>query len=324
MFKNHAGRVREYIKDPSIGYLKVEKTLDAAHALRYQCERTIGTKRLLPDELRERLQSRNIRPAGDFPLLEPKPAYTDEPDLRRLPLEPEEDLLYFISAYGRLEMWQKDIIDIVREETRYFIPQIETKIMNEGWASFWHYRILNKLELPQVPFKFLRRHNQIIRPYEGNKSIFPGFQNFTGPLRSGGTDKIFEARAMERDETFIRRYLTRELCTELKLYEYEKHGSEYVVSEVADERGWMKIRNTIASSAGFGNLPVVRVTDWNQKENILLLEHVFDGRELDVQYANETLKHFVDLWESKVILNTVVEGKKRSIMCDETGTMIDT
>ena len=99
-----------------------------------------------------------------------------------------------------------------------------------------------------------------------------------------------------------------------------------MVSEVADERGWMKIRNTIASSAGFGNLPVVRVTDWNQKENILLLEHVFDGRELDVQYANETLKHFVDLWESKVILNTVVEGKKRSIMCDEYRkiVMIDT
>jgi stage V sporulation protein R len=321
MFKNHAGRVREYIKDPSIGYLKVEKTLDAAHALRYQCERTIGTKRLLPDELRERLQSRNIRPAGDFPLLEPKPAYTDEPDLRRLPLEPEEDLLYFISAYGRLEMWQKDIIDIVREETRYFIPQIETKIMNEGWASFWHYRILNKLELPQkFHFEFLRRHNQIIRPYEGRiNPYFLGFKIFMDLCEKsdGGTDKIFEARAMERDETFIRRYLTRELCTELKLYEYEKHGSEYVVSEVADERGWMKIRNTIASSAGFGNLPVVRVTDWNQKENILLLEHVFDGRELDVQYANETLKYFVDLWESKVILNTVVEGKKRSIMCDE-------
>ena len=122
---------------------------------------------------------------------------------------------------------------------------------------------------------------------------------------------------MERDETFIRRYLTKELCAELKLFEYEKHGSEYVVSEVADDKGWMKIRNTIASSTGFGSLPVVRVIDWNQKENTLLLEHMYDGRELDLQYANETLKHLVDLWEGRVILNTVEEGKKKSIMCDE-------
>ena len=149
MFKNHAERVRDYVKDPSIGCIEVERVLNAAHALRYQCERIIGIKKLQADELRERVKSSNKSSASDFPLLEPKPTYTDEPDLRRLPLEPEEDLLFFISTYGRLEPWQKDIIDIVREETRYFIPQIETKIINEGWASFWHYMILKKLGLPR-------------------------------------------------------------------------------------------------------------------------------------------------------------------------------
>ena len=321
MFKNHAERVRDYVKDPSIGCIEVERVLNAAHALRYQCERIIGIKKLQADELRERVKSSNKRSASDFPLLEPKPTYTDEPDLRRLPLEPEEDLLFFISTYGRLEPWQKDIIDIVREETRYFIPQIETKIINEGWASFWHYMILKKLGLPQkLYFEFLRRHNQIIKPYEGRiNPYFLGFKIFMDlyEKNDGNTQKIFEVRSVERDETFIRRYLTKELCAELKLFEYEKHGSEYVVSEVADDRGWMKIRNTIASSTGFGSLPVVRVIDWNQKENTLLLEHMYDGRELDLQYANETLKHLVDLWEGRVILNTVAEGKKKSIMCDE-------
>ncbi|MDI9499985.1 MAG: SpoVR family protein [Bacillota bacterium] len=321
MFKNHAERVRDYVKDPSIGCIEVERVLNAAHALRYQCERIIGIKKLQADELRERVKSSNKRSASDFPLLEPKPTYTDEPDLRRLPLEPEEDLLFFISTYGRLEPWQKDIIDIVREETRYFIPQIETKIINEGWASFWHYMILKKLGLPQkLYFEFLRRHNQIIKPYEGRiNPYFLGFKIFMDlyEKNDGNTQKIFEVRSVERDETFIRRYLTKELCAELKLFEYEKHGSEYVVSEVADDKGWMKIRNTIASSTGFGSLPVVRVIDWNQKENTLLLEHMYDGRELDLQYANETLKHLVDLWEGRVILNTVAEGKKKSIMCDE-------
>ena len=321
MFKNHAERVRDYVKDPSIGCIEVERVLNAAHALRYQCERIIGIKKLQADELRERVKSSNKRSASDFPLLEPKPTYTDEPDLRRLPLEPEEDLLFFISTYGRLEPWQKDIIDIVREETLYFIPQIETKIINEGWASFWHYMILKKLGLPQkLYFEFLRRHNQIIKPYEGRiNPYFLGFKIFMDlyEKNDGNTQKIFEVRSVERDETFIRRYLTKELCAELKLFEYEKHGSEYVVSEVADDKGWMKIRNTIASSTGFGSLPVVRVIDWNQKENTLLLEHMYDGRELDLQYANETLKHLVDLWEGRVILNTVAEGKKKSIMCDE-------
>jgi stage V sporulation protein R len=321
MFKNHAQRIREYISDPSIGYAKVERVLNAAHALRYQCSRTIGSKRLDSGEIKKRLQDKNKRSPTDFPLLEPKPAYTEETDLRQLPLEPEEDILHFIGTYGRLEEWQKDILDIVREETLYFIPQIETKIMNEGWASFWHFYILNRLKLPQKHyFEFLRRHNQVIRPYEGRiNPYFIGFRIFGSLHEKYGEDfrKIFEAREIERDGSFIRRYLTKELCVEMKLYEYQKEGNEYVVSEVSDDEGWMKIRDTIAASSGLGGVPVVLVKEWNQKENILLLEHIYDGRELDLQYANETLKHLVDLWEGKVILNTMAEGKKRSIMCDE-------
>ncbi len=321
MFKNHAERIREYISDPSIGYSKVERVLNSAHALRYQCSRTVGAKRLGCGELKKRLQSKKSRTVSDFPLLEAKPAYTEETDMKQLPLEPEEDLLLFLGTYGRLEEWEKDIIDIVREETLYFIPQIETKIMNEGWASFWHYNILNRLELPQkLNFEFLRRHNQVIRPYEGRiNPYYIGFKIFSSLQEKYGDEprKIFEAREIERDESFIRRYLTKELCAEMKLYEYEKEGSEYVVSEVSDDEGWMKIRDTIAASSGLGGVPVVLVKEWNQKENILMLEHIYDGRELDLQYANETLKHLVDLWEGKVILNTTAEGRKRSIMCDE-------
>ncbi len=321
MFKNHAERIREYISDPSIGYARVERVLNAAHALRFQCSRTVGAKKLDCGEIKKRLQSNNRRTVTDFPLLETKPANTMEPDLKHLPLEPEEDLLLFLGTYGRLEEWEKDIIDIVREETLYFIPQIETKIMNEGWASFWHYNILSRLELPQkLYFEFLRRHNQVIRPYDGRiNPYYIGFKIFSS-LQEKYMDeprKIFEAREIERDESFIRRYLTKDLCVEMRLYEYVKEGSEFVVSEVSDDEGWMKIRDTIAAFSGLGGIPVVLVKEWNQKENILMLEHIYDERELDFQYANETLKHLVDLWEGKVILNTTAEGKKRSIMCDE-------
>ncbi|MEN6312617.1 MAG: SpoVR family protein [Clostridiaceae bacterium] len=322
IFKNHAARIREYISDPAIGYAKVEKILSACHALRYQCPRTIGAKKLEECEIKKRLKEGMNKTESDFPLLEPvKDKFHDEPDLKQIPLEPEEDLLLFIAAYGRLEEWERDIIDIVREETQYFLPQIETKTMNEGWASYWHYCLMNKLELPQqLHFEFLRMHNQVVKPHEGHLNpYYLGFKIFDDILKKNSSDtkKIFEVRHIERDESFIRRYLTQELCCEMKLYEYEKDGNEYVISEVADETGWMKIRDTLANSSGLGGIPCIRVAEWMQKEKTLLLEHIYDGRELEMNYANETLKHLVDLWEGKAILNTVYEGRKRSVICDE-------
>jgi len=78
-----------------------------------------------------------------YDILQPR-VIIEPPDVNKIPLEPEDDLLYFITKYGDLEDWQRNIIDIVRKESVYFIPQIETKIMNEGWASFWSITIFLK------------------------------------------------------------------------------------------------------------------------------------------------------------------------------------
>lgn len=322
LFKNHAGRIREYISDPGIGYEKVERILNAAHALRYQCARTIGAAKLTEEEARKRIMDSCENENNEYPLLYPPGKRNSaEFELKHIPIEPEEDILFFLRTYGRMETWEKDIIDIIREETLYFLPQIETKIMNEGWASYWHYNILNSLDLPQqLHFEFLRRHNQVVRPYDDRiNPYYLGYKIFESINKSfpNDPDKIFEVRRLERDASFIRRYLTQELCCELNLYEYEKDGSEYVVSEVADDDGWMKIRDTIAAQAGMGGIPLIRIIEWNQKDNSILLEHVYDGRELELNYANETLKHFIDLWNGRVVLNTVADGKKRSIICDE-------
>ncbi len=86
-----------------------------------------------------------------------------------MPLYPDEDLLMFIRDHNpHLTEWEKDLFTIVHEEAQYFVPQIETKIMNEGWASFWHKRILEALELPQeLHLEFLVRHTQVLRPSPG-------------------------------------------------------------------------------------------------------------------------------------------------------------
>lgn len=320
MFKNHADRVRAYIQDPGIGYARVEKILNAAHAVKFQITRTIGEKRLTEDEKRRAIYERYTKPKSDHPLLESKDKSEEPfPDIRKIPVEPEEDLLLFIMRYGKLRDWERDLINIVREETLYFLPQIETKIMNEGWASFWHYTILNKLQLPQgLHIEFLKRHNQVIRPHLGGLNpYYVGFKILEDLVSKHGIRKIFEVREVERDQSFIRRYLTRELCEEMNLFEYMKMGNSYIITEVSDEEGWKKVRDTIAGSSGLSGIPVIKVLEWVQKDNMLVLDHQYDGRELELGYAYETLKHVVDLWDGKVALITNLDNKRKLISCDE-------
>ncbi|MCX7923195.1 MAG: SpoVR family protein [Clostridia bacterium] len=322
MFKNHASRVRDYIADPGIGYKRVERILDAAHSIKFHTSRVIGEKRVSDSEKIKILLERVQKPKSEYPLLEPKERKEEAlPDFKKIPIEPDEDLLWFISAYGRLTEWERDIINIVREETLYFLPQIETKIMNEGWASFWHYTILNKLNLPQnLHMEFLKRHNQVIRPHPGGiNPYYIGFKIFEDLKNKFSNDpkKIFEVRELERDQSFIRRYLTQELCNEMNLFEYVKVGNEYIISEVSDDSGWRKVRDTLAASVGMGSIPVIKINEWVQKDNTLVLEHQYDGRELELSYAYETLKQVANLWDGKVMLETFIENKRKVIICDE-------
>lgn len=324
MFKNHADRVREYISDPGIGYKNVEKILNAAHAIKFQASRVPGEKRLSEDEKRKAVMDRERTPPRvEYPLLEPR-GHSEEShpvDVKKIPVKPEEDLLLFFSKYSRLNEWEKDLMSIVRQETEYFIPQIETKIMNEGWASYWHYTLLKALDLPQgLHLEFLKRHNQVIRPHEGQiNPYYVGFKIFEDLYNKHGGDskKIFEVREVERDESFIRRYLTRELCEEMNLFEYVKKGNEYFISEISDEEGWKEIRNSLASSVGMGGIPVINVVELVQKDNTLILEHAYDGREIELSYAYETLRHISDLWDGKVMLSTLVDDRRKVIVCDE-------
>lgn len=322
MFKNHANRIRAYIADPGIGYNKVERILNAAHALKFNACRVPGLKKESEESRKRALLEKIQRPKSEYPLLEPRNNEVEKlPDFKKIPIEPEEDILFFISKNSRLNEWERDIVNIVREEAVYFLPQIETKIMNEGWASFWHYNILNKLELPQgLQIEFLKRHNQVIRPH--NERINPyyiGFKIFED-LKKRYADnpvKIFEVREIERDESFIRRYLTYELCSEMNLFEYVKKGNDYVVSEVSDEDGWKTIRDSLAMTVGMGAVPSIKVIEWVQKDNTLILEHEHDGRDLEMNYANETIKYIADLWEGKVMLATFLDGNRKVINCDE-------
>ena len=329
LFKAHAKRVRSYVEDPSIGLEKVERVLDAAHALSLQCRRNLAIKKQSQQEKEEHRLAQAAPEEDPFQTIHRRPEYVP-PDLNRVPLYPEEDLLIFIRDHNPfLSDWEKDLLTIVHEETQYFIPQIETKIMNEGWASFWHKRIMEALDLPQsMRLEFVVRHNQVVSPTPGGinpyhlgiklwEDIEGRWDNPTaeeekefGRRAKGGKEKLFEVREVERDASFLRRYLTEDLMRELGLFEYQTRGEKKVVSRVADKTSWREIKETLVRSVGMGSIPVIRIQDADYRGNRqLFLKHYHDGRDLQLEYAEKTLQYVHQLWQREVVLETVINEK---------------
>lgn len=318
MFKLDSEIIRGYINSPTIGYEKVEKILDAAHAIRYSIGRSIGVKELNDEEIRERRIEDYKNKIVNRDFLD-RDEEIEPPEVDKIPLEPRDDVVGFIIKYGKLEEWEKNILRIVKRETEYFIPQIETKTMNEGWACFCHYNILKSLGLSEdLYLEFLKRHNDVVSPIPGGLNpYYIGFKIFMDLDKRYGREKIFEVRALERDSSFIRRYLTKELCEELNLFQYGKRSFDFVVEEVSDDRGWESIRDNLSFSSGIGGIPHIRVIDLNKRDYTLTLEHVYDGRELELSYAKETLRYLGKLWGYKVRLNTTDRnGESFILLCD--------
>jgi len=337
-FKAHADRVRHYVDTPSIGLEKVENFLDAAHSLSLQCRRNLAVKKLSEEAERERLIAVATPPEDPFQRIHRRQEAT-EPDLKRVPPTPDEDLLLFVRDHNPfLQEWERDLLTIVHEEAQYFIPQIETKIMNEGWASFWHKRILDALELPQeLHLEFVVRHNQVVRPIPGQLNPYHlGLKLWEDIERRGdqptpeekenlppgktGRDLLFQTREVDRDASFLRRWLHERLMRDLDLFRYEAKGDDLVVSEVSDEEGWRKVKETLVKTVGMGSIPVIRVEDADHNHNrTLLLTHLHDGRDLQLEYAEKTLAYVNRLWGREVALETVVNGKRTLLTYGERG-----
>lgn len=340
MFKTHGSRIESYIEDPSIGIELVETALDHAHSISFQVSRNLAIKKLKEEELRIRKWENAQAPDDPHWEIHPKREY-QAPDLQKVPLEPVEDLLSFIAQYNPyLPEWKRDCLRIVEQETKYFVPQMETKIMNEGWASYWHHKLINTMQIEQgMHLEFIVRHNQVLRPTPGGLNPYHlGFVIWNDIERrwnegqtgrewtddrvkvdlSGvdendhpGRKKIFEVRETDRDASFLRRFLTVDIMRELELFQHEKRGKERIITKVSDDENWESVKETLIQNVGTGSLPVIKVEDADFGRNrTLYLKHYHDGRDLLLEYAEHTLKHVKALWEREVVLETTVNGKK--------------
>jgi stage V sporulation protein R len=298
--RNAKKRIQSYIEDPSIGIDKVEKIIDAAHALSYQLPR-------FPQDIRDIRQERKDWQKSNKGLL--NNGDITERRFNALPHEPEYDVLGFISSYARdLKDWEKDIIEIVRDESHYFMPQIRTKVMNEGWACFWHFKLLNELDLPQkYHIPFLKSHNQVVRPHI--TSINPyhvGFHLFNKIEERYGLEECFVARDVHHDESFLRQYLTQEDCEELNLFSFSENPDMIEVTEVSDENGWKHVKKILLNQIGSNSIPVIYV-DFVE-DDTLILYHEHDGkRDLELGYAEKVIEHTKHLWKNDVKLITLIE-----------------
>lgn len=298
-FKSAAKYVRQLIEDPSIGIERVEAILDAAHSIKYQVPRYPGIKYKSRQEL---IEIEKDKMAED--------AYYN-PDLTKVPIQPEYNLLRFIAEHSKnLEEWERNLILIVEESSKYFIPQALTKIMNEGWACTIHQKIINELNLPDSLYlPFVKLHNQVIRPHLGQINPYHlGYTLFQKIIEEKGFEEAMTIREVHNDITFLRFYTDEDFMREHNYFShsYNKKQQSSIVDDISDDEGWESVRDAMITNVGLNRIPVVYVDNVG-KNNMLSLIHEHDGRDLEMNYARKVFQHIKDLWRDEVKLFTIVE-----------------
>jgi len=322
---SHARRIALAIEEH--GEAKVERVLDAALALESHIDVFKGVRRDAPAKAAEKTAAEPADPfKARFQSLPGEEADdTDDEDGGEQRFA-ERDLLWFIANNApEMEDWERDIFLAVREESFYFYPVFACQIMNEGWASYWHARLLREADfLPQSDYlDAIKTHSDVVRPHAADKqaslSINPyhlGFSMWEKIVEDQGIERAFDIRANDDDFSFIRNYLTEDLAKELNLFRYEatRDGTITVLETDINE-----LRDTIlAPKYNFG-APTVTATHIDVDGTLHLAhEHAVDGRGLDLERAAKVLEYVQQVWRRPVKLETVdaKEGHK-TLVCPE-------
>lgn len=319
----HAHRIEAVAQE--FGAARVEAVLDAALALepnidteRELYRRPYSGQRAAPDE--DRAENQFQERFRDLPGAQARPSAERAARRAPLPPHPEYDLLWFIAHYGQeLEDWERDIFLAVREESFYFYPVFACQIMNEGWASYWHARLLREASfVPQEQYlSAIKIHSDVVSAYASDEqtalAVNPyhlGFHMWENIVEKEG---IARARAVLRDEDdfgFIRNYLDRELAEELGLFVYAaKRDGEITLTS----RDINAVREAIlAPKFNYGS-PRIAVSDLEADGSLTLVhDHHADGRGLDSARAKKVIKYIHEVWRRPVRLHTV-DGDGRAL-----------
>ncbi len=267
----------------------------------------------------------------------------------RFPEEPEENILYFVEKNApQLQPWQRELVRISRKLAQYFYPQIHTKVMNEGWATFWHYTIMQrmydkKLVDDTFMFEFLHNHTNVVTQRDFDHAGYHGINPYAlGFAMMQDLRHICETPTQEdrtwfpdiagsdwlktldfamrnfKDESFIAQYLSPRLIRELRLFAIADHTSEtdLKVDSIHDEHGYRRVRNMLANQYRRENMqPDIQVVRYDRHgDRSLTLRHeIHRGRPLRDKETEEVLRHLGRLWGFNVHLESVhADGRLES------------
>jgi stage V sporulation protein R len=333
-----AERIRQY--EIQYGKPEVEKFLDAVLAIDEHIDPSLMRPKLawsMEDLDDEDIDSSPApTPYDDLWNMDEKNKNDDKKKPKKqFPPKPEKDLLLFIETYSReLEEWQRDILTMMREEMLYFWPQLETKIMNEGWASYWHQRILRELDLTSnEALEFAKLNAGVVQPsktginpyYLGIKMYEDIEERYNNPTEEmkrvgiepgSGREKIFEVRELESDISFLRNYLTKDLVMREDMYLFQKQGRDYKIVD----KNWKQVRDQLVGMRVNGGFPYITVNDGDYLKNgELYMKHWYEGIELDVKYLEKVLPYIHQLWGRTVHMESVIEERPMLFSYDGKG-----
>jgi stage V sporulation protein R len=315
----HASRVRELID--ARGQERVDRLLDSALSL----DNLVDPFEPLREHLRGNrgtLTGPSIaeRAATAFAAVaQAHPAAGQQPDRRPPVALPTCDVLGFLAERGRLEEWERDVLRMVRTEALYFVPQRQTRVMNEGWASFWHSRLLTGgiLDASEV-VDFADCHSGATATQPGRVNPYKlGIELFRHAERTGLD--IFGLRATHNDVSFIDALIDEEFAERHGMFVYETNprtGRQ----EIAD-RNWKRVQDHLLADMAWGGVPQIDVVE-EDEYGALQLQHRHKGRDLQLDHAGRTLAHVSTLWGGPAHLLTEEGGEGRRIIADEEGVRV--
>ena len=311
---SHARQIERNIE--SYGQNAVERVLDAALSL----EQYVDLDQALRREHYPEYAASPKSPVDDgfrarFAALDA--GVCVPPTSRRIrapvPPHPERDLLWFIATYApEMESWERDIFLAVREESFYFYPVYATQIMNEGWASYWHARLLREADfIPQTAYlDAIKCHSDVVRPIAAGEksslSVNPyhlGFTLWEEIVKRWGIETARQIRREDDDFSFLRNHLTHELATDMGLFRYQRQQNGQV-KVVGDEIEAIR-EGLLCDKYNFGAPRVAAVEI--RSDGTLVLQHdtQLDGRGLDVERTRKVLQYVKSVWRRPVLLKTL-------------------
>jgi stage V sporulation protein R len=344
---NHGNRIRTYAARHGIE--AVESFLDTCYSLENLIDphsvftpAGAGVSEQGPAEEQDvpRIKSKSYMDPYINPpdYIKQKKAEMEEVRLREssFPPKPEKDILMFLLHFAPVPNWQRDILQIVREEAYYFAPQAQTKIMNEGWATYWHTKIMTEKCLDDSELIDYADHQSgtlgvqpgQINPYKLGYELYKDIEHRWNTGRFGkefeecddlvekanwnkdvgqGLEKIFQVRGIYNDMNFIDDFLTDNFCRDQKMFTYklnEKTGMYEI-----DGRSTAKIKEKLLFSLTNLGQPYITVVDGNyENRGEMYLKHRHDGVDLRLDYARATLERIYSIWSRPVHLQTEVGG----------------